>query len=114
MFQASAQRRRRSHYRSRYSAKKAHCAGSRRIGLESLEARMMLVVGTWAALAHVAPNGIGTMELLSDGTVIGTQGKNWYLLTPDTTGSYVNCTWSLPALDLAATEMEVTRNWVQA
>ena len=34
------------------------------------------------------------MELLSDGTVIGTQGKNWYKLTPDSTGSYVNGTWS--------------------
>ncbi len=37
------------------------------------------------------------MELLSDGTVIGTSGKNWYKLTPDGNGSYVNGTWSTMA-----------------
>ena len=56
-----------------------------------------MLTGTWTALAHAAPAGIGTMELLSDGTVIGTQGKNWYKLTPDSTGSYVNGTWSTMA-----------------
>ena len=56
-----------------------------------------MLTGTWTALAHAAPAGIGTMELLSDGTVIGTQGKNWYKLTPDSSGSYVNGTWSTMA-----------------
>ena len=67
-----------------------------RVAMESLEPRLALT-GTWTALAHAAPNGIGTMELLSDGTVIGTQGKNWYKLTPDSSGSYVNGTWSTMA-----------------
>ena len=56
-----------------------------------------MLSGTWTALTHTAPAGIGTMELLTDGTVIGTQGKNWYKLTPDSSGSYANGTWSTMA-----------------
>src|SRR5205823_2266186 len=44
-----------------------------------------------------APDAIGTMMLLSDGTVMA-QGsgvtKSWFKLTPDTSGSYTNGTWS--------------------
>ena len=41
--------------------------------------------------------GSARWSCLSDGTVIGTQGKNWYKLTPDSSGSYVNGTWSTMA-----------------
>jgi len=56
--------------------------------------------GTWTKLAHNAPAGVNGMLLLSDGTVMaarnngGTIGKDWYRLTPDSSGSYVNGTWS--------------------
>ncbi len=50
--------------------------------------------GTWTALAHAAPGGLGTMELLTDGTVMAVSGGNYYKLTPDATGSYVNGSWS--------------------
>lgn len=51
--------------------------------------------GTWTPLANLAPDGINTMLLLSDGTVMcANGGNNWYLLTPDSGGSYVNGTWS--------------------
>ena len=53
--------------------------------------------GTWTALAHSPPETINTMLLLSDGTVMaaGDDSENtWYRLTPDSTGSYVNGTWS--------------------
>ncbi len=54
--------------------------------------------GTWTALANTAPAGVNTMLLLSDGTVMAADsGNNWYRLTPDSTGSYVNGTWSLLA-----------------
>ena len=95
MSQTIAKRRRFNvrNYQARTQQRRNH---SRRLRLENLEPRLALS-GTWTALAHAAPAGIGTMELLSDGTVIGTQGKNWYKLTPDSTGSYVNGTWSTMA-----------------
>lgn len=52
--------------------------------------------GTWTNLTAVAPAGIETMLLLSDGTVMG-QGAGtatWYHLIPDATGSYVNGRWT--------------------
>ena len=97
MFQTFARRRQRSLSRSRHATNKAYRTGGHHVGLEALEARIVLAAGTWTALAHAAPAGIGTMELLSDGTMIGTQGKNWYKLTPDANGSYVNGTWSTMA-----------------
>jgi hypothetical protein len=56
--------------------------------------------GTWTPLAHTAPGPISLMLLLPDGTVMAnhqngsTIGINWYLLTPDSAGSYVNGTWT--------------------
>src|SRR5215469_10892824 len=50
--------------------------------------------GTWTALAHQAPGGVGLMLLLSDGTVMCQSGVTWYRLTPDVYGSYVNGTWT--------------------
>jgi hypothetical protein len=68
--------------------------------LETLETRTLLT-GTWTKLTNPFPNGDGaeTMLLLSDGTVMANGGqafasKNWYRLTPDSMGSYVNGTWS--------------------
>jgi hypothetical protein len=59
----------------------------------------------WKPLKNAPPFDPGTMLLVSDGTVLvhaeppagGT--SRWYKLTPDSTGSYVNGTWSqLPSM----------------
>ena len=72
----------------------------RSILLEPLEERVVLT-GTWSSVANTIPggNGVGTMLLLSDGTIMATDGndavsKSWYKLTPDSTGSYANGTWT--------------------
>jgi Viral BACON domain len=58
------------------------------------------LAGTWVPLVNHAPNFdiIDTMLLLPDGTVMATDGSsqstNWYRLTPDSHGSYVNGTWT--------------------
>jgi len=54
-------------------------------------------------LAHQPPDGAGICFQLTDGTVIcqGNSESDWYKLTPNNTGSYVNGTWkkmaNLPA-----------------
>jgi len=64
--------------------------------------------GTWTPLVRrtpvLSPNGNPTlMLLLSDGTVFvqndptGGGGSNWFRLTPDIHGSYVNGTWTVLA-----------------
>jgi hypothetical protein len=47
-------------------------------------------------LAHQPPDGAGIGFLLTDGTVMyqGNAESDWYKLTPDNTGSYVNGNWS--------------------
>jgi hypothetical protein len=47
-------------------------------------------------LAHQPPDGAGIGFLLTDGTVMyqGNAESDWYKLTPDNTGSYVNGSWS--------------------
>ena len=59
--------------------------------------------GSWTSLTNVAPDAnVGVMLLLSDGTVMAktitcacdTIGNVWDKLTPDSTGSYINGTWS--------------------
>ena len=52
--------------------------------------------GTWKPLVNPAPEDIGVMMLLSDGTVAanGYYDNTWYRLTPDSKGSYVKGTWS--------------------
>src|SRR5579884_3225767 len=51
--------------------------------------------GSWSWLANHAPNPVDTMLLLSDGTIMATDStSNWFRLTPDAYGSYVNGTWS--------------------
>ncbi len=65
-----------------------------RVAAEPLEGRTLLA-SNWAALANPAPTEIQTMELLTNGTVMAaTYSHDWYLLTPSSTGSYVNGTWS--------------------
>jgi hypothetical protein len=65
--------------------------------VEQLETRLVLTGGQWAQLANDAPNGIGTMLLLADGSVMA-QGppvsKSWYKLTPGSDGGYTSGTWS--------------------
>lgn len=57
----------------------------------------------WQGLTNPAPTEIGVVLLLTDGSVIGHEEAdlntnlatvNWYKLTPDINGSYVNGTWS--------------------
>jgi hypothetical protein len=52
--------------------------------------------GTWGPLTHQPTFGVGTMLLLTDGTVMAQNSfsPHWWRLTPDITGSYVNGTWS--------------------
>lgn len=51
---------------------------------------------TWTPLVHQPPFAAGNPLLLTDGTVIAhnTCAPDWWRLTPDNTGSYVNGTWS--------------------
>ena len=61
-------------------------------------ARPALAVGTWQPVINFPNEGIGHMLLLPDGTVMAQGGfgvgTNWFRLTPDIHGSYVNGTWS--------------------
>ena len=55
-------------------------------------------VGTWTR-GHNLPNtqtGLGLSLLLTDGTVIvqGPESRNWWKLTPNASGSYVDGTWT--------------------
>jgi hypothetical protein len=54
---------------------------------------------TTQRLAHQSPGGCILAFQLTDGTVIcqGNNDSNWYKLTPDNTGSYVNGTWATAA-----------------
>jgi len=52
-------------------------------------------VGSWSAVATQPADSIGICLLLPDGTVLAEgSGANWWALTPDSTGSYVNGTWT--------------------
>jgi len=61
------------------------------------------VGGTWTSLAHPNGQSMSNPLLLTDGTVIAHVSctGNWFKLTPDNTGSYINGTWtaiaSMPA-----------------
>jgi hypothetical protein len=58
---------------------------------------------SFTSLTHQAPNGAQLTFLMTDGTVLAQSYNDlqWYTLTPDNTGSYVNGTWkqvaSLPS-----------------
>jgi hypothetical protein len=70
--------------------------------IRSLLSSVVTPAGTWTTLTNLAPAttaGIQAMLLLSDGRVMAqggsdTASKNWYALTPDATGDYINGTWS--------------------
>jgi hypothetical protein len=56
-------------------------------------------VAAWSNLANTqsgGPYNLGNPLLLTDGTVIvhRTDTRDWYKLTPDNTGSYINGTWT--------------------
>ncbi len=63
-------------------------------GAERARAR----AGGWTPLTAVAPwtNGPGTEMQMTDGTVLVQDSctSNWFKLTPDNTGSYLNGTWT--------------------
>ena len=74
--------------------KRRNIRRGRRLGIEQLECRNMLS-GTWTQLANSPPVGNGTMELLTNGSVLMTNGGiEWSILTPNSSGSYVNGTWT--------------------
>ena len=52
--------------------------------------------GTWTTLTNSPGVAVQNPLLMTDGTVIATSActGNWYKLTPDNTGSYVNGTWT--------------------
>jgi len=52
--------------------------------------------GTWQALKNQPSFCASTMLLLTDGTVLCQQenGRQWWRLTPDRFGSYVQGSWS--------------------
>src|SRR5437660_12506128 len=51
---------------------------------------------TLTPLVHQSPGGANLAFQLTDGTVMcqANSSQNWYKLTPDNTGSYVNGTWT--------------------
>jgi hypothetical protein len=56
---------------------------------------------TWTTVTNTPPAALGTALLLTNGTVFaqgmqadGYATGNWYTLTPDSTGSYINGTWA--------------------
>jgi hypothetical protein len=62
--------------------------------------RFACAVGTWSQLANQPGSQVGTMLLLSDGTVMALNNNNttqWFRLTPDASGSYLNGSWSYRA-----------------
>lgn len=50
----------------------------------------------WTPLNHAPGASVGVMLQLRDGRILvhEPQSRNWLILTPDSTGSYVNGTWS--------------------
>ncbi|MGA2689177.1 MAG: hypothetical protein ABSE85_14025 [Candidatus Korobacteraceae bacterium] len=66
------------------------------VALLSLAACCLLQAQTLTNLTHQPPDGAGIVFLLTDGTVLaqGNQGQDWWKLTPDINGSYINGTWA--------------------
>ena len=77
--------------------------------------------GVWTPLKNWAPDFAGTMLLLTDGTVMVQgylPGNNWMRLTPDSSGSYINGTWttlapmSIPRLYYASHVLQNGKMWL--
>jgi hypothetical protein len=71
----------------------AKLAAARAVGPKQ---QSVVVSSPWRTLTHPPPTYVGSPHLLTDGTVIVQQTctGNWYKLTPDINGSYVNGTWT--------------------
>jgi len=76
---------------------------------------------SWTPLSRAAPQGIGTMLLLTDGTVMAQSSTfydTWFRLTPSSTGSYADGTWTelapmrTPRLYFASEILPDGRVWV--
>lgn len=64
--------------------------------VQPLETRTV-PAGTWTSLTNLAPGGLGTMMLTTDGSIMAQGGgvtNQWFKLTPSSTGSYQSGTWS--------------------
>jgi len=80
-------------WKTRSRNTRCHAARGRRLTVEQLDRRDMLAA-SWTSLVNSPPIGQGTMNLLTNGSVLMTDGGNqWAILTPDASGSYVNGTW---------------------
>lgn len=57
------------------------------------------MAGYWTSLTNSPAAGVCTSFLLTDGTVLcqGVSTKKWYRLTPSSSGSYINGTWTTVA-----------------
>jgi Kelch motif len=68
-----------------------------RLQVEPLEGRNLPSGGRWVQVINPAPNTTGTVLLLSSGTVMVQEGgdhRSWYQLTPSSSGSYADGSWS--------------------
>ena len=86
-------------WRKRQHRSKKRTCHLRRLRLEEFEPRRLSSAsnGTWTELTNLAPAGVRTMLLLSNGTVMAQENSVtnvWYQLTPDASGNYINGTWS--------------------
>lgn len=74
----------------------ALCSIACAVALAQSPATNYATPGTLTRLAHPAPDNNETAFLLTDGTVLvqGWGDSDWYRLTPDINGSYVNGTWT--------------------
>jgi hypothetical protein len=64
--------------------------------MSNIEMEEINMAGTWKPLKNQPPFNASTMLLLTDGSVMVQEeaGKNWWRLSPDAKGDYVNGTWA--------------------
>jgi hypothetical protein len=75
---------------------------------------------SWTKLTNLAPSSISLMVQLTDGTVLvqSFNGQTWMKLTPDSTGNYLNGTWTtlapgpIPRLYFASQVLPNGKFWV--
>jgi hypothetical protein len=87
--------------RPRFARHNPHLQRFYRPACEQLE-RRDVPAGVWSA-GPAAYGGIGTMMLLSDGTVMAQSGEYWMRLSPDSHGSYTNGSWGAMAQSMLNT-----------
>jgi hypothetical protein len=86
----------------------------------TFSAASFATTATWTKLKNPSPYSAGTMLLLTDGTIMVSQAYYgiWMKLTPDSTGSYINGTWStvesmsVPRLYFASQVLPSGEVWV--